>query len=375
MKLLFESWRGYLNEAELKYSETAFEKILETVRTAVESDKEFFKKIKIPAEEVFYLDNKKIKNGAVILWLAHFAERPQRLGEMNFVHKEWNSETGMRDRILKQFIIKPLEILLNIDKKRPTLGGAGTGALKGQPIIILSINPWKHSSRDQIKSTIRHELQHITQMLNGYALEYGEALFDANGDASKLKKISFSSFEKEFGIGSQKTGLRQLSAKQAKERGISEKERTKRYLGDDFEYETWMSDLLDDFVKWLKDNEFINKSTFEMAALKEENPNILLEQTNNIKSRKLIINLAKQLGMKPIDFVKYMKTSLSFNQLAVKFSKVILTNDQILSKFAEDSNMNSYVKAVKTLKKLRPKEFAGDLVKNLELRLRKEIEK
>ena len=135
-----------------------------------------------------------------------------------------------------------------------------------------------------------------------------------------------------------------------------------------------MSDLLDDFVKWLKDNEWINKSTLGMAAFKEENPNILLEQTNNIESRKLIINLAKQLGKEPIDFVKYMKKSLSFNQLAVKFSKVILTNDQILSKFAEDSNMNSYVKAVKTLLKLRSKEFAGDFTKNLELRLRKEIE-
>ena len=135
-----------------------------------------------------------------------------------------------------------------------------------------------------------------------------------------------------------------------------------------------MSDLLDDFVRWLKNNEFINKSNFEMAAFQEKNPNILLEQTNNIKSRKNVINLAKQFGMKPIDFVKMWKKTPSFNQLAVKFSKAILTNDQILSKFAEDSNMNSYVKAVKTLLKLRSKEFAGDFTKNLELRLRKEVE-
>jgi|TARA_R110000823_G_scaffold170720_1_gene303297 hypothetical protein len=372
MKLLLEQWREYLNEAELRYSESAFEKISETVNAAVESDKDSLRKIKIPAQEVFYLDNKKIKNGAVILWLAHFGGQP--LDAMNFVHKEWNSETGMRDRILKQFIIKPLEILLNIDKNYTSLGGVGTGTLKGQRIITLSINPWKHSSPDQIKSTIRHELQHVTQVLNGFALEYGESLFDANGDASKLKKISFSPFEKEFGTGSQKTGLRQLSPQQAKERGISDKERTKRYLGDDFEYETWMSDLLDDFVRWLKNNEFINKSNFEMADFKEKNPNILLEQTSNIKSRKNVINLAKQFGMKPIDFVKMWKKTPSFNQLAVKFSKAILTNDQILSKFAEDSNMNSYVKAVKTLLKLRSKEFAGDFTKNLELRLRKEVE-
>ena len=79
--------------------------------------------------------------------------------------------------------------------------------------------------------------------------------------------------------------------------------------------------------------------------------------------------------MKPTDAVKIYKNMPSLHQMAVKYTKAILTNDKYLQSFAKDSDMPTYIKAVKTLLKLRSKEFAGDFVKNLELRLKKEASK
>ena len=371
MKLLFENWRKYLNEAELKYSEAAWKMIWGDVMEAYRDKKNLNRWVEIPAQEVFYLNNKKIKNGAVILWLAHFGGQP--LAGMKFVQKGWDPETGMREQALQQFLKEPLKIFLKVDKEWRSLGSMGIRTLTdGNPAIVMILNPWKHLSVDQLKSTIRHELQHVTQTLNGYALHYGESLFNAGGNASKIEKLDLRKFEKEFGTGKQKTGLRQISRDQAREQGIGDAERIKRYLGDDFEYETWMSDMLDDLVRWIYNNEFIKKLDLQIAAFKELNPNILSEEENNMEARKNIINLAKQIGMQPIDVVKMYKKAPSIHQLAVRFAKEILTNDQALLKFAKDSKMDGYTKAVKTLLKLRPKEFAGDFTKNLALRLRKE---
>ncbi len=52
---------------------------------------------------------------------------------------------------------------------------------------------------------------------------------------------------------------------------------------------------------------------------------------------------------------------------------LLFRNDEILTAFAEDT-IYAYQKAVKTLLKLRAKEFAGDFMKNLKLRLEKEAE-
>jgi len=370
MKLLLENWRKYIKEAELKHSESAEEQIWDAVDVAYKNDRNDELDIEIPTEEIFYFDNKKIKNGAAILYLVHFGEMD--LEKMPFVQKNWNSGTGIKDELLQNILTEPLNIVLSIDKSDPALGAIGFRRIKDEPTLNLIINPWNSDSPDQLRSTIRHELQHVTQRLNGYALEYGELLFNANGDTSKLEKIAFGGIEKEFGIGKQKTGLRQISKQRAREQGISDDELFRRYLGDDFEYETLMSDMLDDLVRWLYKNEFIRKPNLKVAAFKDKYPDVLNEETNNLEARKQLQHMAKQINVKPIELVKDFKKSPSIHQLAVKFTKHILTNDQDLSKFADDVNMAGYVKAVKTLLKLRPKEFASDFTKNLEIRLRKE---
>ena len=366
MKLLLENWREFLNEAELKYPQGAWDEMFKITLNAIRNKKNESAQIDIKFDEIYYLENRKIKNGSVLSFLA--ATRNGIQGSLEKLTEAWNPEKKILEGQFIDDIFNKYgrPIVFVIDKDLKSMGVAGTvpSAIR---YIKIGVNPWKHKGLDQIKDTIRHELQHVTQRLNGNALQYGEQLDKVNGDISKIKEVSIR-VKKEFGVGKQKTGLRQISPEQARSQGISDDERLKRYLGDDFEYETWMSDLLSDYTRWLVANKLITSVNLQFANFKDLYPNVLKE--GNMEDRKAIINLAKQIGMKPIEAIKVYKTSPSFNQLAVKYVKVILTNDQILQKFSKDSGV-SYGDSIKTLLKLRSKEFAGDLVKNLELRLKK----
>ncbi len=372
MKLILENWRGFVNEAELKYSETLFNTIYNIASDAYEEGKEkrdyyLKKELDVPGHEIFYSDKIKIKNGAALFYMIHGDSGLPWQNGMRFMKDNWDPKSGLKEEILKPFLERPLKITLVIDREMDSMGRMGTFD-KGQG-LFLALNPWEHRSWDQLRSTIRHELQHLTQRLNTYALKYGEDLFKANGDTSQIQQINLN-FKKDFGTGKQKTGLRQVTQKAAREQGIGDDERMKRYLGDDFEYETWMSDILDDLVRWLMSTEIISPAQLSMINYKEQNPNILQEQ-DNIQKRKNIIQLAKIMKKKPADVVKTYKKMPSFNTLATQVVSLMFRSDKDLEQFAKDSNMPDYVKAIKTLKKLRPKEFAGDLVKNLELRLKK----
>jgi len=384
-----------LNEAELKYSESLFKAFYQTTLNHYKKGvrQAGSKVVKLSGDEIFeilYSDNKKIINGYAILFLVHFEGSGRQIGtdDFAFIKNNWHPQNGIKESLLGKLLERGISLKFFVVAD----GGLGSaGASKKR--ISMYINPWAHEdktdgrlNKELLQSTIRHELQHLTQVINGLSLKYGEQLFASNGDASKMKKLDLN-FEKEFGVGKQKTGLRQISSKKAREQGISEKERIKRYLGDDFEYETWMSDILDDLIRWLFKNEYIKKRDLSFAAYKAANPDILSEQKIDTEARKRIINLAKEMEMKPIDVVKFYKKAPSFNQIAVKYVKAILPtpdrnkknkkdiggfawiNDAILNMFATDSKVSNYPKAVKTLLLLRPKEFAGDLVKNLELRL------
>jgi len=366
VKLLMENWREYLNEAELKYPQGAWDEMFKITLNAIRNKKDESTQIDIKFNEIYYLENRKIKNGSVLSFLA--ATRNGIQGNLKKLTEAWNPEKKILEGQFIDDIFNKYgqPITFIIDKDLESMGTAGTAHAEAL-FIQITINPWKHKELDQIKDTLRHELQHVTQRLNGNALQYGEQLDKVNGDISKIKEVPLR-VKKEFGIGKQKTGLRQISPERARRQGISDDERLKRYLGDDFEYETWMSDLLSDYTRWLVANKLITSVNLQFANFKDLYPNVLKE--GNMEDRKAIINLAKQIGMKPIEAIKVYKTSPSFNQLAVKYVKVILTNDQILQKFSKDSGI-SYGKSIKTLLKLRSKEFAGDLVKNLELRLKK----
>ena len=403
MKRLLENFKNFLmneemplNEAELKYSASAAEQILERALHWYQKMPNVHKEypdedktvgleqetVDIPLEELLY-ESKTIKNGIPFIVFWHAQSKLDNKLFMENMQKQWNAETKQFSENWMGFtngFMAKSPFKLNVDVKWMGIGNFGffgRGSRDDDFWSVLGIGPWAHVENgelnvNKLKSTIRHELQHLTQRLNGLALKYGKLAEDSNGDFSKIKKLKWG-LEKEFGTGRETTGLRQISRQQAREAGISDDERIKRYLGDDFEYETWMSDMIDDLIPWLKTNGHIKPHEIAFAKFRGQFANVMNEDQNQIMLRKMMIQNAKQIGIPVSQYRKQLKNARTFDKIAADSIKLLFRNDEILTAFAEDT-IYAYQKAVKTLLKLRAKEFAGDFMKNLKLRLEKEAE-
>ena len=355
-----------LNEAELRYSQTAFNAIYALVEKFKSSKIGVSAQIEVPGKEIYYMNNLKIKNGSLLFNFLNIQK--VSIDQLDEFADLWNNQTKKFDAGL---IDNPQPVKLNVAiiGGDGSLGSSSVGA-DGLPLVI--IRPNAHKNDEQIKNTIRHELQHTTQKINGTALNYGEQLVKNNGNFSKITKITISA--REFGTGSQKTGLRQISAKDAAARGISEEEYEKSYLGDDFEYEPWLSDMLSDLLGWTIKTKIIKVKDLRYALLKEKFPNFgnFPSKMNEAASAELqdIVNFSKQLNMQPNQVINAIKNAGSFNQISLHIIQKVLQDNRLLEIFATESGMPRYVNAVKTLSKLRKTEFTSDLLKNLEIKLR-----
>ena len=356
-----------LNEAELRYSQTALNAAFEIVKKYDQNKKNMIEQIEVPGKEIYYMNNLKIKNGAILFNFLNIQN--VSIDQIDGFAQYWNNQTKKFDMGL---IDNPQPVKLDVVIKAggsEKLGGAGV-SFDGLPFIL--IYPDSHVSDEQLKNTIRHELQHTAQKINGTALNYGEQLVKENGNFSKITKIKISAGE--FGTGSQKTGLRQISAKDAVARGISEEERTKRYLGDDFEYETWLSDMLSDLLTFAIKNRFITFFDFRLALLKEKFANFgnFPSKMNEAASAELqgILNLSKQQNVQPKQMINWIKNTKSFNQISIDIIQKVLKDESELTRFATASGIPLYVNAVELLSKLRKTEFTSDLIKNFEIKLR-----
>ena len=137
----------------------------------------------------------------------------------------------------EQILDTKFEIIVTVDWERYSresgksgkMGSAGLTRYKdGRMAIAMNLFPGNifanGGSIDDIKDTIRHELQHITQELNGAAIKYAKMIQQSAGDPKKIQQIPSTGTPKEFGIGKQKTGLRQIGKERGKEAGLSDRE-------------------------------------------------------------------------------------------------------------------------------------------------------
>tara|TARA_Y100000034_G_scaffold53870_2_gene66061 strand:- start:317 stop:1483 length:1167 start_codon:yes stop_codon:yes gene_type:complete len=383
MKLLLEKWREYLSEAELKYSETIFDRIfsftMKKMPDVIDTGRTFATYESIPAAEVFYSDNKKIANGAVLLmFVVGNKEDPSAA---TFMTDNWDEESGLPEELINLYLstLDILEFIFRIDPNIDPSSGGELGWSKDK--IFLSLNPALAQRSDhpaELKDTLRHELQHLTQRLNAIALKYGEQLFANNGDVSKIKKIDFDDESLKFGMGKQKTGLRQIDdPEEARKQGLSKEDIIIRYLGDDWEYEPWLSDLVSRYVIFLRARELLpSQKDLRLMKAKEMFKGIINQQLQEaptqIQLRQSILLGAKQLGVSPREFMVKLKKAPSIHKFSVVRTKQLLTqplgDNDLFQAFGLDGRNRA---SITVLLRLRNKEFAADFLKNFEFRMRK----
>ena len=242
---------------------------------------------------------------------------------------------------------------------------------------------------EEIKSTIRHELQHGVQNINSICLAYARKLKDPKiTDISSIEEeiVSEGSAKGSYGVGSNVTGLKQgqqaeksvanYSADPQGDKVMQElfksfSPKAIAYLGDDFEYTTWKSDTLDliinNFVK--KYAPLINKKI--MAINTKEAGNIASKpavfQNFDPDQRKMvqtIINSPTRRQLKEGFDNILSREPTSIADLTNLIMKDFLVDPSLLT---GEEQTNYFVKTVMSLK---PKEFVRNMTIDLTARLK-----
>ncbi len=390
MKGVMNNWRRFLVEAELQYSKSAAQEVENHVRQKYSpgTNQEQLDQFKIPRSEVYYSNNPKIVNGAVLYQVANVLGwdlKDPAIQEK--LKSNWDSGAkSFLPDLVKTIFESPLNMLLYINAKDSrSMGTSGAVVTqKGELLFYLAINPANmigdkaSDILDVLEDTVRHEMQHVTQKLNGLALNYGEQLAKANGDFSKIKVANSFDDIKKFGIGREQTGLRQAQAGEAKD--LSKNERIKMYLGDDFEYETWMSDLISQFIRWSVKQGLLSPEDIRNAKFKNMfDPNNMTNQ-----SRKMLAQTARATGQTTKQVFRNFQGQKTFDELATGLVRELIKgmevsgqqpskwkSGDVLTAFGKDTH-TSNVDAFQFLSKLRKKEFLGDFLDNLTQRLKQQ---
>jgi hypothetical protein len=234
--------------------------------------------------------------------------------DFKFIELIKKSITDKNTENLQQYIdrgeLRVLFLPFSISTKDGNIrfGSMGTSGESNRYVFNakLKLNVYDNEKiRDEIEETVRHELQHLTQILNSYCLEIGK-MVKKNVDVltkesfpEEVRKIFISAIKSgKFGSGKTKTGLdqnsdltgnfddqtgkktklgQQFSAVYSKSRDLSSKEEENlakelQYLGDDQEYKPWITDKVDSFLK----KELVKK----LLDILKKRPELIIEKNS-----------------------------------------------------------------------------------------------
>lgn len=397
-----------LEEAEVKYSESLHKEILDLfnsnardiddlgnfdTETGEKTDKstypeKFHKTFKLKVSETLY-PKFAIQLGAIVL---------QAGAENLYKFKDDKFNKDIEESIKQKKLNNNLSVLFDKAsvklKYMPFYSGPQDGRLTygslsslKQPFIdddcivkfALKLNLYK-DTRDEMEETIRHELQHLTQIINSFCLKVGELIIK-----SSISDITFEKVEKYYklsfknpniGVGKTKTRLKQgdelanfdsqtgkaTNFKKVLNLDLSKEEERKKaktlqYLLDDSEYKPWITDKVDTiFKKWLQLNK--NKIDFwkvlynnqKLFGLRES---LTDDQYKKAEQRKKLNEFAKEFNISYNQLIKDIK-SFNIDEYAKFLTKYIMQEDreiQIIKKYRKETASDILKLVIDKLKK------------------------
>lgn len=368
LKIKFKT-KKVLREAEIKYSNTAFNQMFDFIMKHFENYRDVVSyDMDIPLDEVLYTKNKNILSGFVAFIELDLLKK----GTLQNLVQYWDAKSGeFSDEIIKKYLDNyyyPFSfIITNKIDSQGSVSIAGT-----QRRAVLRINVERIESQDEIKTTLQHELQHLTQLINGHCLKYSDLLKKNRADITKVQSTPYQLGDKKFGVGKQKTGLKQDSSMEqdySKATPEQQIEILKNYFGDDFEYETWQSELAAKYLNWLRQSQIITNSQLRTGLTKDKIKN------NPQEKYKIVKDIAKQYNMPDSEALQRLNAAPSLHKLATeKINDLISNNEKTQEEFtATLPSGHMYSQAIVILNHLRKKEFAKDLINNLVLRMQKSV--
>jgi len=294
--------KNLLNEAMLKFSKQAQEKIVSYVTQAIENKSTNSRTIiDIPLKDIIYSNNKNFYLGLPFLYYGNIKNE---FIPNNEIISNWNEkEKKFDDNFIANILNNNCELVLRIDNNpnNSAIASMGAATSANKTVFVMSFFLPNIKNIESVKNFARHELQHLTQKLNNTCILYAEKLKRTyNPQRVKIIKMNLKKTKNlKFGLGKEKTGIKKSTSSNVKKK-----------IGSDIEYETYLSDLVTGYY-------------------------------NKISTIVSSENLAP-------------------NQLAVKYTKLFF------DKYRFEKGYEKYNLITSVLSKKRPKEFVKDFLLSFE---------
>lgn len=366
--------KSLLKEAgELKYSQIAFNKIYKIYRENIIKDNPDVSEIvEVPIKDFLFNTNKDILNGC-ILFIKLTLENGNVFDNVEEMKKNWDVTTksfkqNFIDSVLNQ---TQLKIHFNMGTVTKAYGDSADGYVNAKANVIElwliarkptyvpgsnEITPMRNIVNwDYLKSTIKHELQHVTQIINSICITYSKELNEQlkqNNDSSHVEFDTIPRYHMKsimYFAGSGKT--------KSKERGDPRKD-YKKYLLNSEEYKPHLTNIIDEIITSIFKQKFITKNHLALAKIKELPVKERLKYINNrVKEQPYLFD--KQM------FVTMLNNARTFEDLVKQYIAPMIQTGKIIN----------YLYTADSAKKMQvyldnKKEFPKDLLIGINKRLR-----
>lgn len=249
--------------------------------------KENFKMFQVPILDLLK-PNDNILNGAIAFNALNLKKQSLKGLEKFWLPNEKRFSFDAKSKLSK---VK-MPVYVSLDKLDKASARISLFDLDNDDIqVAIEIDPKKHVNKDRLlRVDIKHELQHLTQVVNDLMVNYYNALKKTK-NINDLSRINFS-IDVKYGLGKKSSLSRTFDS----------------YLERDIEYKPWLSMMVERYVNWLMNKKIITQDTIRQ---KKDSINDLA-----IKLLKYLLdNLEKfgeQTGSKGVSFIRSNRNKKSF---------------------------------------------------------------
>lgn len=235
-----------LKEGDVKHSPRAFEDMRNIIKKGQDENiSSLCSIVGIPLKEIVYAKNKNLLNGMVAFM--HTTVREKSIDDLK---SKWNSEKATFD-----------EATINeyLNSNMPVVFCYAHDLRKNAPVNMVNVTTYREkdfiflqvSNSNIVYKSLRHELQHITQTVNGFFKNAYDQLFKHKKDISNYEIIPIHVLPTDFGSGKTKTGFTNLDIKNL---NLNIYDHALKYFSNDIEYKTAIKDFADFYLDWLLDH-------------------------------------------------------------------------------------------------------------------------
>jgi hypothetical protein len=235
-----------LSEADVKHSKYAFEEMIKVIKKAQEENvSSLCSIIGIPLKDLIYAKNKNLLNGMVAFM--HTTLKEKNISELK---SKWNTEkSSFDDETINEYLNSNMPVIFcyahDLRKSAP-VNMVNITSYRDKDFILLQV-----SNSPVVYKSLRHELQHITQTVNGFFNNAYKQLIKNKKDISKYETIPIHVLPTDFGSGKTKTGFTNLDIKNL---DLNNFDHALKYFSNDIEYKTAIKDFSEFYLDWLLDN-------------------------------------------------------------------------------------------------------------------------